>query len=479
MKQIIKSGVGLIALTALSGCFHKKEKEPANVLLIVVDDLGWKDLGCYGSEFYETPSIDELARESALFTQAYAASPVCSPTRAAILTGRHPVRVNITDWIPGHKIQDPKLKTPEDLFHLPHNETTLAESFKNKGYDCWFIGKWHLGDEGYFPVDQGFDINIGGNHTGHPAGGYYSPYKNPELPDGSEGEYLTDRLTNEAITLLEQRSDKPFFMELAYYTVHTPIQANKIHHEKFRMKRESLKFDNPDSTLIERDSRTRIYQANDSYASMIAAMDENIGRIMNYLDESGLRDNTLLIFTSDNGGLSTQAAKHGYAPTSLLPLRAGKGWCYEAGIRIPLLIRYPGIIKPGTVCNSPVISMDLYPTILSLCGFQPEPENHIDGMNLKPLLLENESIEREILYWHFPHYHASGWTPGSAIRKGNWKLIKFYHWGERELYNLEDDPGELNNLSEKYPELTEELDLLLIQEIEAMGGEFPIEIHEE
>ncbi|NPA36124.1 MAG: sulfatase [Chlorobi bacterium] len=462
----------LLALPLFTSCKTNVIQKP-NVLFILVDDLGWKDLGCFGSTFYESPNIDKLAQTSVMFTEAYAAGPVCSPTRAAILTGKHPARIGITDWIPGRGDKGQKLKTPSILNELPLEEYTMAEIFKDHGYKTFFAGKWHLGGKGYFPEDQGFDINIGGNHTGQPKGGYYSPYKNPQLPDGPEGEYLTDRLTNETIKFIKESiknsPDTPFFAYLSYYAVHTPIQACKRHIDKFRKKAEKLPRPADSIFVAEHNSYTRLIQNDPAYASMIYAMDENVGKLLKTLQKLNIENNTIIVFTSDNGGLSTLLWKG--APTSVYPLRAGKGWCYEGGVRIPLIIKLPGETKHVTI-DKPVVSMDLYPTLVDLAGLHKVPKQYLDGVSIVPLF-NGKDIKRSSFFWHYPHYHGSGWTPGAAIRKDNWKLIEFYEDSVIELYDLSKDTGEIHNLSEKFPEKTEELLKLLREKQKETGARFP------
>ena len=439
-------------------CCKAKQKErpenangpdKKNVLFILVDDLGWKDLGCYGSEFYETPNIDRLASKSTIFTSAYTPNPVCSPTRAAILTGKYPTRVGITDWIPGHVIKDRPLKSVEDYNQLPLEETTIAEVLKEADYNTFFAGKWHLGDTGFFPEDQGFDINMGGHHMGQPPGGYYAPYNNPKLSDGPNGEYLTDRLTDESLQFLEENRNNPFFLYLAYYTVHTPIEASKKHLAKFTEKKKNLK-DTMAITIPEGAGHTVINQYNEEYASMVYALDENVGRLLDKLDALGLTDDTLIVFTSDNGGLSTTESDW-IPPTSVRPLRAGKGWAYEGGIRVPLIIKSPGLDYP-TSSNAKVMSMDLFPTILEALGLKKRPDLHVDGESLYPLIMNERDEVHDVLFWDYPHYHTSGWTPGQAIREGDWKLIHFYEDDVYELYNLKEDIGEKENLAATHPE---------------------------
>lgn len=456
------------------GCKIKEEKNKKefalvedsikpNVVFILVDDLGWKDLSSYGSQFYETPNIDQLAFISTSFTNAYTPNPVCSPTRASILTGKYPSRVGITDWIPGKDPKNEKLLGPEDFDQLPLHETTIAETMKQANYKTFFAGKWHLGGEGFLPTDQGFDINKGGYHYGQPPGGYYSPYKNKKLSDGPEGEYLTDRLTTESIEFIEKNKEDPFLLYLSFYTVHTPIQANTKFLSKFEKKRNALK-DTLPIMQKERKAFTLQNQTNADYASMIYALDKNVGRILDKLTELKLLDETLIILTSDNGGLSTLESGRKTPPTSNIPLRAGKGWAYEGGIRVPLIIKPPGETKKN-VLRTPVISMDLYPTILDFVGLKKIPEQHKDGESLYSLIREGKKLDRESLFFHFPHYHGSAWTPGSAIRKGDWKLIHFYEDGQNELYNLARDFGERNDLSGTHPDKLAELkkDLLQLQ----------------
>lgn len=438
----------IFLLALFSSCAKKKQ----NFLFILVDDLGWTDLGYTGSTFYETPNIDLLSKESIQFTNAYSSGSVCSPTRASILTGKHPARLQITDWIPGLRPENQKLNCPPIFNELPLEEATLAEVLKQNGYSTFFAGKWHLGSEGFFPEDQGFDINLGGHHRGSPPGGYYTPYKNPKLSDGPEGEYLTDRLTNESINFLDTIGEKPFFLYLSYYTVHTPIQPNIKYIEKFNKKFEDLGIKEI-ARKYEGDGVTTLVQCNPAYASMLYALDNNIGRLMTKLKEEGMYDNTTIIFTSDNGGLSTLAKDRNHlAPTSVLPLRAGKGWLYEGGIRIPLLIKPANYLDGARISKEPVISHDFFPTFLSLTGIIPDSAFITDGIDLSPILLENKTLNRKELFWHYPHYHGSAWTPGAAILQGDWKLIEFYETNTVELYNLSEDISETNDLSQKYPE---------------------------
>lgn len=451
---ILSFAVGCKGIKKNSFTTAQRSDSKKNVVFILVDDLGWNDLACYGSTFYETPNIDRLATQANVFTNAYAPSPVCSPTRAAILTGRYPSRIGITDWIPGDDPQNRPLLGPKILDRLPLEEVTIAEALKEWDYKTFFAGKWHLGDTGFFPEDQGFDINKGGHHKGQPPGGYYSPYNNPKLSDGPDGEYLTDRLTDESISFMEENREAPFLLYLSYYTVHTPIQASKRHLGKFLAKKEMLEIGEP-KFENEGTARTVINEYNPEYASMVYALDENVGRLLNKLEELDIMDDTLIILTSDNGGLSTLLNNRS-APTSVRPLRAGKGWAYEGGIRVPMIIKEPGKDRHRTI-ETPVTSMDLFPTILDVLDLPQRPELHKDGSSLRPVM-DNERTElHKVLFWDYPHYHGSGWTPGQAIRKGEWKLIHFYETNSYELYNLESDISERNNLSKENPEKLQEL----------------------
>ncbi|OEJ99337.1 arylsulfatase [Flavivirga aquatica] len=451
---MIKNTFLILALILFSACANNNNNNKENIVFILVDDLGWTDLGYSGSTFHETPNIDAFSKESIQFTNAYASASVCSPSRAALMTGKHPARLNITDWIPGYIPDNEKLKGPNILNELPLSETTLPEVFKAHGYKTFFAGKWHLGNTGFFPEDQGFDINIGGHHKGSPPGGYYSPYKNPKLLNGPKGEYLTDRLTNESINFLDTIDNTPFFLYLSYYTVHTPIQPNTQYINKFNKKLADTKEDMSSTFKDERRGKTALKQNNPAYASMLYALDKNIGKLITKLKKKGLYNNTTLVFTSDNGGLSTVLKnKKQKAPTAVVPLRGGKGWLYEGGIRIPLLIKPSNYSGESKIIDTPVISHDFYPTLLSLADIKTgAASNLIDGIDLSPILItNNNSIDRKELFWHYPHYHASGWAPGAAIRQNNWKLIEFYDSSTLELYNLSEDISETHDLSLKYP----------------------------
>ena len=470
MKKITRLVV--FACLLLFPSLVARAEKPTNFIFFLVDDLGWADLGCYGSEFHETPHIDQLAASGMRLTNGYAACPVCSPTRASILTGRHPVRVDITDWIPGlgNAKKNPLLH-PQDRDNLALEEVTIAELLKQQGYQTFFAGKWHLGNKGHWATDQGFDINIGGNSKGSPPGGYYAPWTNPTLAAREKGEYLTERLTEESITFLKDRDvDRPFLLYLSYYNVHTPIQPYKKRVGYYQQKAGKL-FTEPFPPLTEHEGVSRTRQDNAAYASMLAAVDDSVGALLAKLDELGLEENTVVMFFSDNGGLCTLPNRPG--PTCNLPLRASKGWLYEGGIREPMIIRAPGVTKAGSLSDTPVVSMDFFPTILSLAGLEQRPRLHADGVNLVPLFKGGELKPRS-LYWHYPHYHGSTWKPGAAVRDGNWKLIEFYHYKNVELYNLAEDPGELNDLAEKHPGVTERLWKLLVDWQKKMNAKMPV-----
>lgn len=490
-QRKIFAGLGaLILWSVFSGSSFVWAVEPSatprrpNIVLLIVDDLGWADLGCYGSSFHETPHIDALAAKGVRFTHAYAAGSVCSPTRASFFTGRHPVRLDITDWIPGqHADREPGaiFKHIDDREALALEEWTLAEALRDVGYQTYFVGKWHLGGEGHLPTDQGFDTNIGGYHVGSPPGGYYAPFKNPYLPDQPEDNYLTERLTDEAIRCLQERDpQRPFFLSLCYYNVHTPIEPYTKHIDKFRVKKEARYTDDSTPTQVEHSGTTRLRQDNPAYASMVAAVDDSVGKIHDFLKAANLDNNTIVVLTSDNGGLSTLK---NMGPTSNAPLRAGKGWLYEGGIRIPFIVSAPqqsATQQSATVCSQPISSCDLFPSLLQYANCSIPSDIQLDGESWLPLLNTprsssptEASTEERALFWHYPHYHGSTWTPGAAVRVGPWKLIEFFHLNKVELYNLDDDPSELDNLANKEPEQRRRLQDLLQSWQSSMQAKMP------
>ncbi len=427
-----------------------------NLLFILLDDLGWRDLACTGSPFYETPRIDQLAAEGMRFPNAYASCPVCSPTRASLLTGKYPATVGITQFIggfsSGHLCDVP-------YFHeLPESEHSLARALGEGGYQTWHVGKWHLGGARCTPVDHGFDCNIGGIALGLPPRGYFAPYAIETLPDGPDGEYLTDRLTDEAIRCIQQRDPaRPFFLNLWHYAVHTPIQAPAELIQKYEAKAQALGLDRQ-PTFEEGEPfpfyhkrhqriRRRLIQSHPVYAAMIENLDTNIGRLLDALDAAGLREETLVVLTSDNGGLATAEG----SPTCNAPLAEGKGWMYEGGTREPLLVRWPGRVPAGSLCKEPVTTPDFYPTLLEAAGLPLLPEQHLDGVSLLPLFDGAEALPRDAIFWHYPHYSNQGGSPGCSVRQGPWKLIEFFENGHLELYHLDDDPGETRNLAAAEP----------------------------
>ncbi len=448
-----------------------------NFVLILIDDMGWKDLSCYGSSFYETPNLDRLATEGIRFTDAYAACPVCSPTRASILTGKYPASVGVTNYIDwAHRVHPSRglLIDAPYIDHLPLTEKSLATALKEAGYATWHVGKWHLGGRDYHPEKHGFDVNIGGCAWGMPLQGYFSPWGIETLQDGPEGEYLTDRLTDEAIRLIRSSNGNPFFLNLWYYSVHIPIQAKKRDIERYEEKARSLGLDQitafeegelfPCEHKKELRIIRRLIQSDPAYAAMIHCLDDNIGRLLACLEETGVADNTIVIFTSDNGGLATAEG----SPTCNSPLAEGKGWMYEGGTREPLIVKGPAVRESGTICSAPVTSPDFYPTMLEIAGL--EPPQHSDGISIVPLLSGERELKREAIYWHYPHYGNQGGTPGASIRMGDHKLISFFEDRHVELYNVGEDLGEKNNLANDMPALAQDLKKRLVdwqQRVEA------------
>jgi arylsulfatase A-like enzyme len=436
-----------------------------NIVFILIDDMGWRDLACYGSAFYDTPVIDGLARRGISFAEAYAACPVSSPTRASIMTGKYPARVGVTDWIDwgghlhpcrGRLVDVPYLKS------LPLSEHSLASALADGGYATWHVGKWHLGGPASLPTDHGFEVNVGGCEAGSPGrGGYFSPWSIPALTDADvpEGTYLPDYLTERAVELIRARDDRPFFLNMWYYLVHTPIQAKPEAVAEYEAKAHRAGLDklktfeegDPFPTEHKRHLRVtrRLVQSDPVYAAMVRSLDENVGRLLRAIDEEGQTENTIVIFTSDNGGLATAEG----SPTTNAPLAEGKGWMYEGGTREPLLISWPGAVEPGSWSDAPVTSTDFYPTLLEAAGLDPLPTQHADGVSLVPILKGGDSLEgRDAIFWHYPHYGNQGGTPGSSVRMGDYKLIEFFEDGRLELYDLRHDVGETRNLADAEPE---------------------------
>ncbi len=492
MRRNLSIGIIVILMTfVFGGCSgHRPDKKLPNIIFVVVDDLGWRDVGFMGSRFYDTPNIDRLAGEGMVFTNAYAACAVCSPTRASILTGRYPARIGITDWIrtryagvevPGDKKnptgydQKPNrtLMTPRNPYWMEHSEVTIAEMLKPLGYVTGHIGKWHLGPGDWLPTSQGFDVNIGGEDYGQPPN-YFDPYRRGKfsietLPPRRKGEYLTDREGDEAVKFIKTNKDKPFFLDLWHYAVHTPLQAKANYIENAKQRADSLGIDplGPDEDVagVFRSRLPLKGQRNPTYAAMIKSVDEAMGKVLKTLDELNLRQNTIIIFFSDNGGHIVS--------TDNSPLRMGKGFPYEGGIREPLVISYPGVTSEGTRCDVPVSSIDFFPTICNWLDVDIPDTLVIDGKDITPLLKGGNDIGRQDLYWHFPHYWWGQFVrPYSIVRSGDWKLIKFWEGGE-ELYNLKDDISETVNLAETHPGKRIELEKKLDNWLKETGAKLP------
>ncbi|MDJ0645510.1 MAG: sulfatase [Flavobacteriaceae bacterium] len=452
----------LAILFPFSAC--KKEEKAPNIIMIVADDLGWYDLACYGNDFIETPNLDQMAKEGIKFTDAYAAAPLCSPSRASLITGLHPIRVNITEHIHGNHPAGPsqKLKTPDISQQLDSSFTTIAEALKTKDYNTAFIGKWHLGGGKFKPDHQGFDLNIAGAWNGLPKSFFYPFFNKGEKPEiqnsSKEGDYLTDVLTDKAIEYLEKQQDSAFFLSLNYYSPHVPIEAKPSIVEKYKSKRGA-------DTLSNK-------MPNIHYAAMVASIDENVGRILDKLKELSLDQNTLVLFTSDNGGLSVREvpafAKH-TPPTDNGMLREGKGYVYEGGIREPLIVRWPKIIKPNQENATPVIAQDFFNTFMEMSGIS---EKTVDGISLLPLF-KNETIPDRGLLWHLPHYSPQRGKPATAYREGDWKIIHFYETDRYELYDLKQDTSESNDLAEKQPQKLAELKNNMKKMLQEMNAKFP------
>jgi arylsulfatase A-like enzyme len=534
-------GLGFFMVVTLAMASPIARAKPAtaspNIVLFFVDDLGWSDVGCYGSSFYNTPNIDALAEDGVRFTDAYATCHVCSPSRASLLTGKYPARLGLTDWLrgrPDHSFQ--KLLNVEKIQALPQDEFTLAEALKAQGYSTAIFGKWHLGEAPDDPQSQGFDVFApGGWYKGWPKAGYFAPFEMDGL-DSEDGTYLTDRLTDEALAYIESNKDNPFFLYLSHFAVHDPVQGRpdlvEQYEEKLSKMPESqlpefILEGNPDDehplsreeldVLIDepgyegqRNLPNRVVkisqrQDNVEFAGMVESMDESLGRVRAKLDELGIAENTIIVFFSDNGGMAgknarwpkeyleadskekriakidagkssqkeKQLAKEKFGmkgggryskanlggfSTSNLPLRGAKGWLYEGGIRVPLIVYSPNRVNAGTVCEEPVIGTDIYPTVLELAGLPMLPDQHVDGVSIASLLTEKETLDRDAIFWHFPHYSNHGnQSPGGAVRSGDYKLLEYFENGTVQLFNLREDIGEHNDLAQIEPERTAEL----------------------
>ena len=450
-----------------------------NIVYILADDLGWCDLGGLGgSDFYESPNIDRIASEGMRFTQAYATCQVCSPSRASILTGKYPPRHGITDYLGAKYGEDwrelgrcNKMLPAENGDGLRADEITFAEVMRLAGYRTFFAGKWHLGGEGAYPEDFGFEINKGGWDVGGPVGGYFAPWKNPKLESGPDGESLPLRLGRETVEFIETNKDEPFLAYLSFYSVHGPVQTSRDRWEKYRKRAEAN--EPPEKRFIfDRNLPVRQVQDCPVYAGMIEAMDDAVGLVLDALDRLGLAEDTIVCFTSDNGGVS---AGDSYS-SSMLPLRGGKGRQWEGGIREPLYFRFPGSIAPGSSCDVRVSGIDFYATLLELAGLDVPPEQEIDGVSMVALLNGEpggEEFERD-LFWHYPHYGNQGGDPSSMIRRGPWKLIHYHEDGHDELYNLDTDPGEQNDVHSANGKLASDLRRGLDRWLTEVDAKFPV-----
>jgi len=467
MRFSYLASVLILAVAASFQPAAAKNADKPNIVFILVDDMGAMDGACLGSKYYQTPNLDRLAAGGMRFTQAYASCAVCSPTRAAIMTGKAPARLHITDWIGGEKVPDgSRFLVPTWQKHLPLEEKTLAEALKDLGYATAHVGKWHLGGTNFFPQYQGFDTNIAGGAAGHPAS-YFWPYGKPgdahRVPGlaergGKEGDYLTDQLTDEAVQFIEANRDRPFYVQLWHYTVHAPLMGKP--------------------ELVEKYSHIRGSggQSNAVYAAMVESMDQSVGRVMATLEKLGLTEKTIIVFTSDNGG----AVHFGEPPaTSNAPLRLGKGFAYEGGLRVPLIVKAPGVTQAGSLCAAPVISHDFFPTLLELAGApRSAARTATDGKSFVSLLRDGSKTTHDALFWHYPHYWNDGKvSPYSVVRAGEWKLIRFYEYDREELYNLAVDPSESNNLSANHPRERKELAARLDKWLRKTGAQMPVARH--
>lgn len=453
MKQLFRLSLLTYTLVFCVSLFGAQQTSP-NILILFIDDLGWTDIGVNGSSFHETPNIDALAASGINFKRSYSANPVCSPTRAALLTGKAPQRVGITQWI-----------SSRENIHLPLSELTIGEAFQQAGYYTGYVGKWHLGkSDEVQPQFQGFDYTKAVNRAGQPASFFYPFGKGkrassvPDLENYKQGDYLTDALTDKAIEFIDKQDDQPFFLTLSHYAVHTPIQAPQPLIDKYTAKKQAL-YGEETSPLIEEKYQTlaQTRQADPAYAAMIENLDSNIGRIIEHLKNKGLYKDTIIVFTSDNGGLAHRRRMN--TPTTNKPLRSGKAWTYEGGIRIPTIIAWQDKITPS-ISDAPIITMDMYPTLLDLAGLVPKPKQHLDGQSLKPLLTGQPQPDaaKRVLAWTYPHIHGSGHQPSDAIIDTEWKLIRFQNDEPNELYNIYTDVGEKNNLAKRHPDIVQKLE---------------------
>jgi arylsulfatase A-like enzyme len=425
-----------------------------NFVFILADDYGWTDTSFNGSRFYETPNLDRLARQGMVFTDAYSASPVCSPTRSAIMTGKWPARLHITSHLQGasNRLHFTRVLQPNARLALPLEETTIAETLQKAGYRTACIGKWHLGAKGFLPSDQGFDVALAGDEAGSTSSFFYPKWKTKVNLEGADGDYLTDRLTTLAVDFLRENRDRPFFLYLPHFAVHTPIEGKPDKVKKYEAKADPK---NPQNYA--------------EYAAMVESLDESVGRVLDALDELKLADNTLVIFTADNGGVVSREWKK-RPITSNLPLRSGKGHLYEGGIRVPTIARLPGVTKPGSRCGVPVLSVDYAPTLAEMAG---TPMKGVDGRSLRKLLGGAQKLDRQDIFWHYPHYSPQLGRPSAAIRRGNYKLIYFFEDSRAELYNLAADIGETRDLAGLEPNRAAAMRARLLEWLRETGAQIP------
>ncbi len=455
MTLIAAAMTTLVGLATDASAIQKENRSP-NFVVILVDDLGYMDIGANNPEcFYETPSIDKLADSGMRFTDGYAANPVCSPTRYSLMTGKYPTRVAATNFFSGKRAG--KYRPAPLNNKMPLEETTLPQLLKANGYATFFAGKWHLGDTPqYYPQNRGFDVNIGGWSRGGPYTGnkYFAPFKNPEIKiESPEGDHLPARLARETARFIADNKDQPFLAYLSFYSVHTPLMGRPDLVKKYNKKASTIngeEFASEEQVIGNKPRKVRILQKHAVYAAMVEAMDEAVGNVLDQLEKSGIADNTIVIFTSDNGGLSTSEG----SPTSNLPLRGGKGWVYEGGIREPWIVRYPGVTKAGAISHQPICSIDLLPTISAAAGI--EVKHPMDGIDLRPAL-GDQPLDRDSLFWHYPHYSNQGGFPGGAIRRDDYKLVERYEDGRVHLFNLKNDSGERTDLSNEMPDLVKSM----------------------
>ncbi len=465
-------GISLLgSLMLVPSC--KKPNTNYNVLFILVDDLGHRDLSITGSQFYETPNVDAIAREGMVFTQGYAGSRVCSPSRATLMTGKFTARHGITDWIGARYGEDWRLHQRHDKLlpaaynsHLDHAEVTLAEALRSKGYKTFYAGKWHLGDAGSYPEDHGFDINKGGWEKGSPMGGYFSPWENPSLPNHSPGENLSMRLARETASFIKENKDSAFFAVLAFYAVHSPIQTTREKWHKYRRKAEQAGIDSTGFDM-ERVLPIREVQDNPVYGGLVETMDDAVGLVLDELTRLGLDDNTIVVFTSDNGGVSSG---DNYS-TSNLPLRGGKGYQWQGGLRVPFFIRVPGL--PAGSSDYPVTGADFYPTLLDLLGLPLNPDQHQDGISVKSVIEGQEDPTPRALFWHYPHYGNQGGEPSSIVLDHPWKLIHYWEDNRVELYQITEDIHEDRNVSDQFPDKRDQLSQQLDNYLNRMEASLP------